>query len=219
MKSDALIEEMVDSPELPFVIHRLQAVLKAERPLRERFYDEITEDGKIEFINGKVVVQSPARLQEIEAGGGLLILLKTFVTTRKLGLVTNEKALVCLTRNDYEPDICFFGREKAAQLTPTQLKFPAPDWVCEVLSETTEKIDRTIKYQDYALHGIGEYWLVDCENQQVEIHRLEGTSYQLAATVRKGLLESRVICGFRVPIEAVFNPEATNTALRDILSA
>lgn len=40
MKADAIVEQMLDSPELPFVMRRLQSVLDAERPLRERFYDE-----------------------------------------------------------------------------------------------------------------------------------------------------------------------------------
>jgi hypothetical protein len=63
MKSDALIEQVLDSPELPFALDRLQAVLEAERPLRERFYEEITPEGKFEFIKGKVVVQPPAALK------------------------------------------------------------------------------------------------------------------------------------------------------------
>src|SRR3954453_10643704 len=145
MKSDALIDEVIESPELPFVIHRLQAVLEAEHPLREKFYDEITEDGKAEFINGKVVVQSPAKLKDIEVSGRLVTLLSTYTSVRKLGLTTSEKALICLTRNDYEPDLCFFGPEKARQLTANQLKFLAPDSVCEILSQSTEKMDRQIK--------------------------------------------------------------------------
>ena len=35
-----------------------------------------------------------------------------------LGLVTSEKTLVCLTRNDYEPDICFWGKAKSLQFKP-----------------------------------------------------------------------------------------------------
>jgi len=34
-----------------------------------------------------------------------------------------EKALLCLTRNDYEPDLCFFGREKAdVSLSPQAIR-------------------------------------------------------------------------------------------------
>lgn len=217
MKADAIVEQMLDSPELPFVVHRLQAVLNSERPLRERFYDEITEDGKVEFINGKVVVQSPARLKHIQVAQRLVKLLETFVELGGAGVVTSEKALVCLTRNDYEPDLCFFGEAKARQFTSSQLKFPAPDWVCEILSESTEAIDRTVKYQDYALHGVQEYWLVDADREAVEIHLLENSSYRLAAVVTEGKLESRVIAGFCVPVRALFDSGESASALRAIL--
>lgn len=42
-----------------------------------------------------------------------------------------EKATIGLTRNDYEPDICFFTAEKAAQFTEDQMIFPTPDFVVE----------------------------------------------------------------------------------------
>ena len=39
-----------------------------------------------------------------------------FVRKHDLGSVFHEKILIVLNRNDYEPDICFFGPEKASDL-------------------------------------------------------------------------------------------------------
>jgi Uma2 family endonuclease len=64
-------------------------------------------------------------------------LLATFVEVRELGEAFTEKALVCLTRNDYEPDICIFGTEKSKSFASDQMQFPAADFVIEVLSEPT----------------------------------------------------------------------------------
>ncbi|HEY4119509.1 MAG TPA: Uma2 family endonuclease [Byssovorax sp.] len=36
----------------------------------------------------------------------------------------------------------------------------APDWVCEILSPSTEKHDRGKKMRHYAKAGIGHLWLV-----------------------------------------------------------
>lgn len=218
MKSDALIEQVLNSPELPFAAERLNAILEAERPLRERFCDEVTEDGKVEFINGRVVVQSPAMLRHIEAVGRLSMLLRPYVKVRKMGIVTQEKALVCLKRNDYEPGIAFFGKAKAGQLGPTQLKFPAPDWVCEFLSDSTESTDRGTKFDDYGLHGVGEYWIVDLEKQAIEKYLLQAQTYQLAQLAQSGTIESRVIEGFKIPVKAVFDDDIANEALRAILA-
>jgi Uma2 family endonuclease len=57
-----------------------------------------------------------------------------------------------------------------------------PDWVCEILSTDTARTDRTAKRELYARHGVRHYWIVDPEAQTVEIHRLEGKFWVVAAT-------------------------------------
>src|SRR6266851_5547920 len=118
----AMVEELVRSPRLPEYVEQLQRLLAEERARRERFYDEITEDTNAEFINGQVVMQSPAAHRHVTAVKLLYILLHTYVERHSLGYAGSEKMLVVLPRNDYEPDICFFGKAKAAQLKPDQLK-------------------------------------------------------------------------------------------------
>lgn len=115
------------------------------------------DDVKAEFINGEVVVHSPALDRHNAAVLFLGSLLHAFVTDRNLGLVRAEKALVELTRNSYEPDVCYFGPAKAAAIQPDQLYYPAPDLVVEVLSKATKKADRETKFEDYAAHGVAEY--------------------------------------------------------------
>ena len=47
------------------------------------------------------------------ASGHLFVLLHSWVSSRRIGLVHVEKALCVFNRNDYEPDIVFFGPDKA----------------------------------------------------------------------------------------------------------
>lgn len=47
-----------------------------------------------------------------------------------------------------------------------------PDWVCEVLSPSTEKIDRTLKLPIYAREGVGHAWLVNPLLRTLEVLRL-----------------------------------------------
>jgi hypothetical protein len=44
----------------------------------------------------------------------------------------------------------------------------APDWVCEVLSPSTTKLDRAEKLPVYARRGVGHVWLVDPLEQYLE---------------------------------------------------
>ena len=49
-----------------------------------------------------------------------------------------------------------------------------PDWICEVLSPTTARVDRAEKMPLYARHGVEFLWIVDPLMKTVEIYRREG---------------------------------------------
>lgn len=57
-----------------------------------------------------------------------------------------------------------------------------PDWICEVLSPGTLRIDRMKKMPIYAREGVRHVWLVEPHAQTVEVFRLEGSSYLLLGT-------------------------------------
>lgn len=126
--------------------------------------------------------------------------------------------MVSLTRNDYEPDICFFGQAKAAAFCPDQMHFPAPDFVVEVVLASTAAVDRGIKLLDYALHGVGEYWIVDPEAESPEQYLLEEgvEAYRLALQATTGEVRSRVVSGFVIPVRALFDDAVHRRALQAI---
>lgn len=83
--------------------------------------------------------------------------------------------------------------------------FSAPDFVVEITSPSTEKIDRNEKFIDYAAHGVSEYWVIDPDKQTLEQYALEGRNYQLQQKlVRKGTVESLIIKGFEVDLATIF---------------
>lgn len=176
---NGLVEQLLESPTLPESIDELQARMAEERAQREKFYDEITEDQKAEFINGEIIVHSPNKVKHLEAKDNLRTLVHTYVRVRSLGFVTGEKALCVFPGNDYEPDICYFSPGKAAQLKPNQLKLPVPDFIVEVLSESTAATDRNEKFEDYQAHGVREYWIIDPDAEVLEQYVLENGKYNL----------------------------------------
>jgi Uma2 family endonuclease len=215
----ALLQELRRSPALPRIVEDLRRQLEEESEVRRRFRDEITEQQKAEFINGEVFMHSPATAKHIDISGRLFSLLRHFTTARRLGRVFNEKALVGLARNDYEPDILFYGPAKAAGIRPDQLVFPAPDLVVEVLSPSTEHHDRGVKFEDYAAHGVQEYLLIAPRPQEIEQYALHDGRFilkaKLAANAR---YESAVVPGFAIPVAAVFEDDACNRALLALLT-
>lgn len=216
--ADQALQQLLCSPRLPDAMRRLQAIARAEAKKRRYFYDVITEQQKAEFINGEIIVHSPVKLCHAVASENLFTLLKMFVRRHNLGSVFHEKILIVLTRNDYEPDICFFRTDKAASFTPAQSKFPAPDLAVEVLSESTVLIDRGIKFEDYAAHGVGEYWIVDPVAETIEQYLLHEGVYRLAVKVKTGTIASAVVPGFEIPVRAAFDGPEQLAALQAILT-
>lgn len=215
--TEKMIQRLIRSPRLPLVTQRFQSILEAEQQERQRFYDEISETHKAEFINGEIIVHSPVTLRHSNASDNLFALLKAYVQKHSLGYTGHEKVLIALSRNDYEPDICFFGQAKAQAFTPDQTKFPAPDFVVEILSVSTKAIDRGVKFEDYALHGVGEYWIIDPDSGSVEQYLLKQDVYELVVKARTGTIQSVVVRGFEIPVRAVFDPAEQFAALQALM--
>ncbi len=212
------LEQLLKLPRLPAVAQRLDDLLTDEAARRARFIDTVLECEKAEFINGEKIVPSPAKLKHTATVGNLLRLISTYVMVHDLGWVGFEKVMVSLTRNDYEPDICFFNAATASGFRPDQMRFPAPDFAVEVLSASTAANDRGVKFDDYAAHGVTEYWIIDPDTETVEQYRLANDGYELAIKAQTGELRSFAVPGFVIPVRAIFDDAINQATLRQLLA-
>jgi len=211
------VDEILKSSRASTFARDLTRRMDAERAKRSAFYEWLTPNVKAEFINGEVFVHSPVNYTHNRVTGRLFKLLDTLVVQQGAGTVGFKKLLIALERNDYEPDVCYFDLAKARTFTRDQMKFPAPDWVVEVLSPTTEHHDRGVKFQDYADHGVREYWIIDADAETVEQYELKDGAFHLLLKVNQGTIVGRVLPGFVVPVRALFDDTENVAALRAIL--
>jgi Uma2 family endonuclease len=77
------------------------------------------------------------------------------------------------------PDLVGWRRERISAMPQTAGVHVAPDWVCETLSSSTERIDRTRKMAIYAREGVGHLWLLDPRHERLEMYRLESGVWQV----------------------------------------
>lgn len=68
-----------------------------------------------------------------------------------------------------------------------------------------------VKLEDYAAHGVGEYWIVDPDSETVEQYLPGDSGYELRAKTATGTLTSETITGLTLPVRAIFD-EAENLA-------
>jgi len=77
------------------------------------------------------------------------------------------------------PDLAGWRKERLPELPRDQRFEVAPDWVCEILSPSTESKDRGIKMGIYARYGVSYAWLVDPLKRAVEAFELSAGGWTL----------------------------------------
>lgn len=82
------------------------------------------------------------------------------------------------------PDLAGWRRDRMPELPDAAAFELAPDWICEVLSPSTEATDRADKLPIYARERVAHVWLVDPVSQTLEALRLENGRWMLLGTWR-----------------------------------
>ncbi|MBM4259233.1 MAG: Uma2 family endonuclease [Deltaproteobacteria bacterium] len=80
------------------------------------------------------------------------------------------------------PDLAGWRREQVPVLPNVAYFDVAPDWVCEIVSPSTARVDRVRKVPAYARAGVSHLWLIDPLQQVLEVFRLEDRRWVLMST-------------------------------------
>ena len=84
------------------------------------------------------------------------------------------------------PDAAGWRVERMPELPETAYFTVVPDWICEVLSPSTVKIDRDEKLPYYAQHGVRHVWLLDPIEKRLEVYTHDGADGWRAVRMYEG---------------------------------
>lgn len=84
-------------------------------------------------------------------------------------------------RNVLVPDIGGWRRERMAQPPQNHVFTIVPDWICEVISPSSGRLDRMKKMPIYAHEGVAYAWLVDPLQQMIEVAENEHGAWKTLA--------------------------------------
>ncbi len=85
-------------------------------------------------------------------------------------------------KNILVPDLAGWRRERLPALPNVAFMELAPDWVCEVLSPSTARIDRIKKLRIYHQQKVGHLWFIDPIAQILEVMSYSEPGYVLLNT-------------------------------------
>ncbi len=102
-----------------------------------------------------------------------------------------------------EPDVMVYLTERDDRIG--ERYGGVPDLIAEVLSQSTQHIDRGIKFTEYAMAGVSEYWLVDPDARSVQVFTLKDGRFVLTGHFGPGqTVHSTLLPGCQTPTEAIF---------------
>ncbi|MCB0252488.1 MAG: Uma2 family endonuclease [Anaerolineae bacterium] len=177
----------------------LDVLLAPSEPTRmtyQEFLEWLDEDTLAEWVNGEVIMTSPASKPHQDIVGFLGGVLRSFVEQRRLGLIVVAPFQMRLEESGREPDLLFVAADHQDRIRHTYLDGPA-DLVVEIVSPESAGRDRGEKFYEYEAAGIPEYWLLDPQTHRAEFYQLgpEG-QYRLVAPDAEDIYRSAVLPGF-----------------------
>ena len=168
----------------------------------EEFLAQADEDVPAEWVDGEVILMSPASSKHQDLADFLTALLRLFVEAHQLGFVLSAPFQMKLaTRpSGREPDVLFVSSDRLDRLKEMYLDGPA-DLAVEVVSADSQARDRVDKFYEYEQGGVREYWLIDPVRKEAEFYLLgDDNVYHRAAVTADGEFHSAVLEGLRLKV-------------------
>lgn len=138
----------------------------------------LPDDGKrYEILDGDLLMTpSPVPRHQLVVGRFLHHIM-TYLETHPIGTVFTAPCDVVLSETDIvEPDLIVVLTNGRARITEKNVQGP-PDVVMEVLSPSTAARDRDLKRKRYERFEVQEYWLVDPDQNSLEMLALQDGTY------------------------------------------
>lgn len=166
--------------------------------VQERLYtlDDIYNlpDGtRAELIDGQIYYMAPPNRRHQAIARELFTSINSYIKSKDgpceaffapFAVFLNEDDL-----NYVEPDICVI-------CTPDKLNdkgcMGAPDWIIEIVSPGSRRMDYFIKLFQYRTAGVREYWIVDPEKDRILVYNFESEDtgdYTFADSVKAGIYD------------------------------
>jgi Uma2 family endonuclease len=163
----------------------------------EEFLDWCDEDTLAEWVDGEIVITSPASRVHQDLAGFLAAVLRAYVEERGIGQIFIPPFQM-KTGPDLpgrEPDLLFMTKKTLKRLKQTYLDGPA-DLVVEIVSPDSRLRDRGEKLAEYEAGGVREYWVLDPTDRRGDFYvRAADGRYERKRSDDQGIYHSQVIDG------------------------
>ena len=164
------------------------------------------DEAYYELINGYIMKKSAPRPQNQRISMKLSIQLGIFIKENKLGELFASPIDVFLDNfNAFQPDLVFVPTENLHIITDDGI-IGVPDLIIEIISPSSVLRDRIDKKNVCERLKVKEYWIIDPQNQEIEIYSEENGRYELLSGVSifEGELKSNILERISINLTELF---------------
>jgi Uma2 family endonuclease len=162
--------------------------------------EHMPDDGnRYELLEGELVVSRAPRLTHQRISGNMFALIRAYLDQHAVGEVFATPGIVFDQFSSVIPDLVFVSHERQRDIILEDHFVGAPELVIEIVSpgEDNARRDRVTKRQIYGRFGVFEYWIIDPEQQAVEVYQLDEGVLELQTIIpRSDQLISTVLPNF-----------------------
>jgi Uma2 family endonuclease len=174
-----------------------------------RQFIELGEDPagvRLELVNGEVAV-SPSPIPDHSYVEKMLThLLLTHTLAHDLGRLYGDVDTLFGPHDVRRPDIIFFSKPRLHLVGPKSMEGP-PDLCVEIISPSSETIDKVDKYEQYEAAGVSHYWIIDPANRTATAFRLQDGKYTPAGQGRNDdVVRFPPFPDFDLPLARLWHP-------------
>ena len=167
------------------------AALRRKKPARKATYQDVLDAPAhmvAEVVAGALHLQPRPRNRHAIAGSALGMEIGSPFQRGRGGpggwWIVDEPELH-FSEDILVPDLAGWRRERMPEPPDEAFFILTPDWVCEVLSPSTRKLDLEGKRPIYAREGVRRLWFVDPAARTLEAFTLEGGAWTPAGAARE----------------------------------
>ena len=181
-------------------------------PLEAEYYTyadflEWDEDVRSELLDGEIVMMATPSRAHQGVVTQLVFQIESYLKGKKCKLYPAPFAVRLFPQKDYS-DNTVFEPDIVVVCDPAKLDDKgcngAPDLVIEVISPSTAKYDRIIKFRKYQIAGVKEYWIVDPDLKTVQVCILEHDRYVVFMYDEDEKIPVDVLKGCDIDLQTVF---------------
>lgn len=155
---------------------------------------DLPEGKRAELINGRLYNMAPPSRKHQRITGELFTSINNYIREQhgycEVDIAPFAVFLMKDDLNYVEPDISVICRPE--NLTEKGC-FGAPDWIIEVVSPGSRRMDYYIKLFKYRTAGVREYWIVDPEKDRITVYSFENedsAEYSFEDSVKSGIFKN-----------------------------